>query len=334
MLRLLALALSAQLLRTAGGSEYSAVSDHTFGDPESCASAHCDDIGGWITANKKCGADAGTAAKCATEGAASCDSDPLCFGFVVPVVGKAGKNMGWAKWHNAGIGNMVPNGDWTAYWKVDFPCASCAGGGLPLPNAPVKSQFEGAESAYTHHCPLTVSGQGTPNTKIYCRTAAEEESDQGEDFDLLLLLGGACYVGVGVLVGSRVGRGSGLRAHPHHGYWVQAKGLCEDGVALVRGGGGRSPGRGRESLLPTSQKKSKQGGSGSSKKNGGKHKKSGKGGKSSRGSSGEGSAQATATSLSAAEDEVKVAVAEREWAPTRTGHLSRGGRETGVKVNL
>ena len=53
-------------------------------------------------------------------------------------------------------------------------------------------------------------------------------------FIALALLGGAVYVGGGVISGGRRGGGRGLRAHAHYSRWVEVGGLVMDGVAFAR----------------------------------------------------------------------------------------------------
>eukprot|EP01048_Picozoa_sp_COSAG05_P018185 COSAG05_NODE_2614_length_2835_cov_2.941155_2_plen_140_part_00 len=53
---------------------------------------------------------------------------------------------------------------------------------------------------------------------------------------VLLLVGSATYLGVGIAYGRRQGRGgAGLRAHTHYPQMVTLHGLVLDGVAMVRG---------------------------------------------------------------------------------------------------
>jgi hypothetical protein len=82
----------------------------------------------------------------------------------------------------------------------------------------------------------------------------------GGIFSAVVLVGGALYVGGGVVYGARAqGRGGGgggrrlmLSCHPHHGVWVQLAALVSDGIAFVRGrllGGGGGGGGSRQRLL-------------------------------------------------------------------------------------
>ncbi len=54
-----------------------------------------------------------------------------------------------------------------------------------------------------------------------------------------LVLGGGAYVGGGMLLGGRAGRGSGnsadLTAHPHFEQWMQVWGLFSDGARFCQG---------------------------------------------------------------------------------------------------
>lgn len=57
----------------------------------------------------------------------------------------------------------------------------------------------------------------------------------------ILVLGGGAYVGGGILLGGRAGRGSGkaahMSAHPHFEQWMEVRGLFNDGVRFCQGGG-------------------------------------------------------------------------------------------------
>ena len=84
---------------------------------------------------------------------------------------------------------------------------------------------------------------GTWSINVY---KVECGSPWGLAFLATLFVGGAAYVGGGVVYAVRVGGAApSLAAHPHHGRWRQAGGLVRDGlrfsVAQVRlraGGGG------------------------------------------------------------------------------------------------
>ena len=79
----------------------------------------------------------------------------------------------------------------------------------------------------------------------FCNVAEIEfypPSNFGWALSAVLLLGAATYVVGGVVLGKRAGgRAAGLQAHPHYERWHKLRGLCLDGVRLVRSGGRARP---------------------------------------------------------------------------------------------
>jgi hypothetical protein len=59
-------------------------------------------------------------------------------------------------------------------------------------------------------------------------------SNWGRSFLLFGAAAAMLYVGGGVAFGSRQGRGSALRAHPHYGLWLELRSLVSDGVAHAK----------------------------------------------------------------------------------------------------
>ena len=172
-----------------------------------------------------------------------------------------------------------------------------------------------------------------------------------------LLLVSALYLGVGMGMAHRQGaRGGWQELLPHKQQWKEVRALAADGLAFVRAGGkasrqassvqqqqqqqplvvsrrdsdtqehGSSRGRG-SSILNVALKGKKEANKGK------KTKKSKKIGSDSHkdpallAQGGGGGATSSALPPPPA-----AGSPEREWAPTRTGHLAVGARETGVKV--
>ena len=180
---------------------------------------------------------------------------------------------------------------------------------------------------------------------------------------LLGLLGlvALLYCGAGMAVGSKGRDGGLLTRHPHYQTWLSVGGLVRDGVHFARGGRSAcSPGRvpegsapsafperfhtaGAEPLLrdqaPAVRKKTREGKGGGRKRNGGgeksKNNTSRMAAQRAQLPTGEDSLPAVAA-VAAPPPVVAAAAAEptREWAPTRTGFLAIGARETGVKLQL
>jgi hypothetical protein len=155
---------------------------------------------------------------------------------------------------------------------------------------------------------------------------------------------GLLYLGAGVALGSRQGRGLGLRAHHHYGLWMGVRALVLDGVAraglaqkprVVLGSGARHKGAAKKSSQSTCNSSGSGagggGGGGSSSSRSHSKKSSSRKGKSKEQQL-LGGANASSPSAAAAEGGGSGVAVAKEWRPTQTGFLSVGGRETGVKT--
>ena len=132
---------------------------------------------------------------------------------------------------------------------------------------------------------------------------------------------GPCGKASGVVFGRRSGRGEAytLRAHPHWEKWVGLQGLVSDGVAFCRSG--------RKTPREIEDNKREKAG-----RHGKKHKDKNKEKHKGKGKPGSGSSSVAATTVDDTADGEEPIITEREWAPTQTGLLSIGARETGVKI--
>ena len=159
-----------------------------------------------------------------------------------------------------------------------------------------------------------------------------------------------CHFVFGVLLACLLYLGGGImmrwRSHPeaktwreqlpHPEYWLELRALCEDGLAFTRGGGAgvraqRCLDDGKAATVGP-----REGGAGGSKTGNAdskdtllssRDKKKSKKGSSSKG-------KRTPPQEEEAEEMPPVQLPEREWAPTRTGYLAVGARETGVKIKF
>jgi hypothetical protein len=356
--------LHCALLAAAGEppAGYAAMHAHTMSDGD-CHLAQCGNLDGQLEqgGGKTCTEHAAGNAKCVADASASCDADPHCWSFIVPVVGRSGNNWGT---YRAGLGNVAPNPDWTTYYKRPpqfFGCDQCA------KQPPISNPPSGYEKHYTRHCPTLGSAWKLGSSvKILCGGPAP--LGWGWPFLFVLGLCGGAYVGGGVALGRLRGRGRGggeglpaLAAHPHWGTWLALLSLCADGVAFARatrtgrgrlGAEDRGRSEHREKLLGGGSGQHGTGArgcglDGSSRKT--KTKKAKKQKKSSAGAgAGAGAGRrdhgagggagrrdhlhGNQSSLAVDGGGVAAAAPAREWAPTRTGHLAVGARETGVKV--
>ena len=137
---------------------------------------------------------------------------------------------------------------------------------------------------------------------------------------------------VAVAVGGGGGIGIRSRGRPHFYAWAQFHGLVRDGVAFTRRGGkSASEAAPAISLRSPLRVPAATGHSGQTKKSSHhKKKKSSHKSGTNRGESATGPAAATHADAAP----WAPPAAQREWMPTRTGHLALGARETGVKVRL
>jgi hypothetical protein len=163
-----------------------------------------------------------------------------------------------------------------------------------------------------------------------------ESSAWGGYFLAAFVVGIGLYVVVGLALGKNKGRGARaggqgwvLAAHPHYDVWKEVGALFTDGVNFAKGAPRRrrvhhhENSSRREALLNVGDHPASEGSSNRrSKKKGSKSKDKKK------------QSGAKSSSMSKPqEDHPPLAPAPmREWAPTRTGHLAIGARETGVKV--
>lgn len=167
--------------------------------------------------------------------------------------------------------------------------------------------------------------------------SVEAPSTIGWVFSGVVLVGLGLYLGLGMALG---GRRKGLAAHPHFTRFQQLGQMCHDGVAFARSRGRANASAAlAERLHNGSSRRGEDGGRGEgggtrAASNGKKQKKDTKKQKKDRKSKkGDGQASLALEDAAPAAPEVVVAPA-REWAPTRTGHLAVGARETGVKVQM
>ena len=164
----------------------------------------------------------------------------------------------------------------------------------------------------------------------------------------MFFAGLVAYVGGGLVMSRSRGRG-GLSSHPHYRQWQALSGLCRDGLQFCASGGRRrngAPGGGGVSRRntgggggsglsdrfdvdkPGGEESSSEGRS--SSKKGKKQKKHKKQKKSASGRERAAGGDAVEPPQAAAAVAAP-APAAREWAPTRTGNLSVGARETGTR---
>eukprot|EP01048_Picozoa_sp_COSAG05_P017074 COSAG05_NODE_2280_length_3290_cov_13.660608_3_plen_344_part_00 len=163
----------------------------------------------------------------------------------------------------------------------------------------------------------------------------------------LALVGGS-YIGIGVAIGVKTtGASPALAVHPHFRQWDALRSLVMDGVWLFRGSGAAPLSRNQQRaasdklLVPPPSSSGRSSPSKKSSKDN-RHKTDGKDGKRNNKDNKvnkvkDGQVTKVATQITATEP-CRAAHTEhpatREWAPTRTGLLSSGARETGVKVDL
>ena len=144
----------------------------------------------------------------------------------------------------------------------------------------------------------------------------------------------------------------GAAALPHRAQWRQLAALVTDGFHFTKSRSGIRPSSSINSrsgsASPTSKSKGKsksssssggsspasnKGGSPRSEKIGKQKKSSKRSGQQAGGDDGD-SMGASLLSTSTADTAAEAAPPEKEWSPTRTGHISVGARETGVKVQM
>ena len=101
---------------------------HSIGDSGGCAKDHCGNLDPPDQlANTRCEKSAG-AAQCFQAAREACDKDEKCHSFALGSIGsKDPSNVDRFQTFAAGVGNLVPNGDWYTYGRAK-PCSSCAAG--------------------------------------------------------------------------------------------------------------------------------------------------------------------------------------------------------------
>ena len=189
------------------------------------------------------------------------------------------------------------------------------------------------------HLPLQLSSWG------YI-AAQRQPSSWGSTFLLLFAVLVGSYFGLGWLRGAKVKGLRGVDALPHAPVWKEVAALVQDGISWSRGesgrvgrrrppnGYGQAPGgSGRDGGGSHSKGKTSSGGS-SSGGDSSKKSKSSRKEKASSKSKKSGVKESVAGADQAAAASVPMPEPVREWAPTRTGLLLAGARETGVKVDV
>jgi uncharacterized membrane protein YgcG len=335
---------------------------HSVGNPADCGSpsAKCHNLDPpEQLAQLSCPKSPG-AAKCMEEATKACDEHATCIAFAFCNVGSEDSSQiaRYQLWE-VGVANAVPNTDWYLYAKRK-DCSSCPAGsvkmGLKAPKPDTTTTLRPLEQ---YMCADKANGMAEKdNALVYCYAHVSWGTPLVLTCGFLAL----AYVGTGVVFGRRRegAKGPLLQQHPHWNLWRELGGLVADGVTFTsgrlllrrasgrsragRGGGGGGGGGGRsEPLLAAA------GGGGGSGGGGG-----GGGRKSKRGSRDIGSSQKkkskskikkggrkekdkdkdVAAALAMLADAPPAPQPAREWAPTRTGHLAVGARETGVKVQM